>query len=402
MQKQQDAIAKDRAQPGRHRRAVGEDPHLQLPAEPHHRPPHQLHDAPAAERPRRRTRRTARRGQTFYYQAEKLKEVTAKRDDPRPPPRRAPAAGGAPRDPASSRAGRARRRAARARRARLGAAPCSRTSRTPRRKASSRRSPPASSAARRREPVAYILGVAGVLGPRFRGRRPRVLIPRPETELIVEEAVRLAAPDSRLRLPAPGAVGRRHRHRQRLPGRDARRRTARRAGRRDRHLEPRRSTWPARMPARHGVADRVDVPRRTLPRRARRPFDVIVSNPPYVTDADYAALAPEVRTFEPAEALAAAPDGLRDIREILARAPAALAPGGVLLMEIGYGQADAVRAAVAGIPALRTARASAKTSRASPARSCSSASSAAAPSAPSHRAPHLGTLAPWHLWHHAS
>ena len=48
MRKQQDAIAKERARPGRHRRALREDPHLQLQGKPHHRPPHQLHDAPAA------------------------------------------------------------------------------------------------------------------------------------------------------------------------------------------------------------------------------------------------------------------------------------------------------------------------------------------------------------------
>ena len=47
MRKQQEAIAKDRRDAGRHRRAVREDPHLQLQGKPHHRPPHQLHDAPA-------------------------------------------------------------------------------------------------------------------------------------------------------------------------------------------------------------------------------------------------------------------------------------------------------------------------------------------------------------------
>ena len=55
MRKQQDAIAKDRREPGGHRRAFREDPHLQLPAEPHHRSPHQLHHAPARERAERRS-----------------------------------------------------------------------------------------------------------------------------------------------------------------------------------------------------------------------------------------------------------------------------------------------------------------------------------------------------------
>ena len=48
LQKQQDADRQGAARPGRHRRALREDPHLQLPAEPHHRPPRQLHDPPAA------------------------------------------------------------------------------------------------------------------------------------------------------------------------------------------------------------------------------------------------------------------------------------------------------------------------------------------------------------------
>ena len=62
MRKQQDAIAKDRTQPGRHRRPLREDPHLQLPAEPHHRSPHQLHDAPARRRAGRRPGRADRSG----------------------------------------------------------------------------------------------------------------------------------------------------------------------------------------------------------------------------------------------------------------------------------------------------------------------------------------------------
>ena len=62
MQKQQDAIAKERrGQVGTGERS-GEDPDLQLPAEPHHRSPHQLHDPPAARRPRGRPGRAARPG----------------------------------------------------------------------------------------------------------------------------------------------------------------------------------------------------------------------------------------------------------------------------------------------------------------------------------------------------
>ena len=74
------------------------------------------------------------------------------------------------------------------------------------------------------------------------------------------------------------------------------------------------------------------------------PFDAIVSNPPYIASADphLAAL-----THEPLQALASGADGLEDIRAIVAQAPAHLRPGGWLLLEHGYDQADAVQALLA-------------------------------------------------------
>ena len=74
-------------------------------------------------------------------------------------------------------------------------------------------------------------------------------------------------------------------------------------------------------------------------------FDVILSNPPYVEDA--AELAPSVRSFEPAEALFAGPDGLDDYRIVLPQLPALLAPGGIAIVEIGSSQAEAVTALAA-------------------------------------------------------
>jgi release factor glutamine methyltransferase len=71
-------------------------------------------------------------------------------------------------------------------------------------------------------------------------------------------------------------------------------------------------------------------------------FDLIVSNPPYVTESEHPDLAPEVREYEPVTALVAGEDGLRDIRQILDLAPERLAPGGTLFMEIGHVHADAV------------------------------------------------------------
>lgn len=72
------------------------------------------------------------------------------------------------------------------------------------------------------------------------------------------------------------------------------------------------------------------------------PFDLIVSNPPYVVTGDIAALAPEVRDFDPRAALDGGPDGLDFYRVIAATAPALLKPGGALVVELGSGQASAV------------------------------------------------------------
>jgi release factor glutamine methyltransferase len=80
-------------------------------------------------------------------------------------------------------------------------------------------------------------------------------------------------------------------------------------------------------------------------------FDLIVSNPPYVTEEELAVLAPEVRVHEPRAALAAGPDGLAALRVLVAEAGRALAPGGWLVVEMGAGQAEAVRACVAAVSA---------------------------------------------------
>jgi release factor glutamine methyltransferase len=195
----------------------------------------------------------------------------------------------------------------------------------------------------RREPVAYIRGVQEFWNRDF-VVSPSVLIPRPETELIVEEAlscafglaadigtgsgclaVTLAAEIPRARIIATDisadAIG-----------------TARANA------------------ARHGVAERIELRQASYLEGSPGPYDLIVANPPYVTEADYAGLAPEVREYEPRIALAAGADGLRDIREVLASASASLHPGGMLLMEIGHGQADAVRELLAGTRVLALTR----------------------------------------------
>lgn len=75
------------------------------------------------------------------------------------------------------------------------------------------------------------------------------------------------------------------------------------------------------------------------------PYDLIVSNPPYIAVGD-----PHLPTLthEPAQALVSGPDGLDDVRSIIGAAPASLLPGGWLLLEHGYDQATSVRALLAG------------------------------------------------------
>ena len=101
--------------------------------------------------------------------------------------------------------------------------------------------------------------------------------------------------------------------------------------------------------ARYALAERVTLLHGDLlgPLPSGLRFDIIVSNPPYVLEADLPGLQPEVRDYEPVLALsgepgAAGPDGTALHRRLLAEAPAHLGPGGRLLMEVGQGQAEAV------------------------------------------------------------
>ena len=74
------------------------------------------------------------------------------------------------------------------------------------------------------------------------------------------------------------------------------------------------------------------------------PFDLIVSNPPYIRSADIAMLAPEVRDHDPQAALDGGADGLDAYRVLIAQAARLLAPGGALVVEAGQGQADDIEA----------------------------------------------------------
>jgi release factor glutamine methyltransferase len=100
---------------------------------------------------------------------------------------------------------------------------------------------------------------------------------------------------------------------------------------------------------RHGVSERMTFLRGDLfaplaGRHLERGFDAILSNPPYIPEAELAGLEPEVRDHEPRGALTPGPDGLVIHRRLAEGAAAWLRPGGALLVEIGAGQAEAARA----------------------------------------------------------
>ncbi len=106
----------------------------------------------------------------------------------------------------------------------------------------------------------------------------------------------------------------------------------------------------ARNARRHGVGDRVEFRHTSLVDGVSGPAALIVSNPPYIPAGDIAGLPPEVRVWEPLQALDGGPDGLAVIRALVAAAPRVLAPGGWLIMEFGYGQRAGVEGLMRGSP----------------------------------------------------
>jgi release factor glutamine methyltransferase len=211
------------------------------------------------------------------------------------------------------------------------------------------------------EPTAYIVGVREFWGLDF-AITPAVLVPRPETECIVEEALQLLRSGD-LGVSTP-------------------------------HDEPSRGDLEASHPrvadigtgsgcvavavavnapgcrvtasdiseealavargnaARHGVADRVEFVATSYLDDVDGMFNVITANPPYVKDGDKPALS-RVTRHEPDVALFGGAEGLRDIAGVLNTATAKLTPGGWLVMEFGYGQEESVEALVDARPDLR-------------------------------------------------
>ncbi|MFM9847648.1 MAG: peptide chain release factor N(5)-glutamine methyltransferase [Hyphomicrobiaceae bacterium] len=93
-----------------------------------------------------------------------------------------------------------------------------------------------------------------------------------------------------------------------------------------------------------GVAQRAEFQRADWLTGVTGTFDIVVSNPPYISSADISALEPEVSRFDPRLALDGGPDGLAAYRAILANAGRGVAPGGWIVLEIGNGQAAEVMA----------------------------------------------------------
>ena len=92
----------------------------------------------------------------------------------------------------------------------------------------------------------------------------------------------------------------------------------------------------------YGIGRRLELLRSDWFENVHGRFDLIVSNPPYIASADMAALAPEVKDFDPIRALDGGADGLDAYRQIAISASAYLHPGGVVMVEIGAGQIQAV------------------------------------------------------------
>ncbi len=97
-----------------------------------------------------------------------------------------------------------------------------------------------------------------------------------------------------------------------------------------------------------GLGDRAEIRPISWDALPAEPFDVILCNPPYIPDADIAALEPEVRDFEPHGALAGGVDGLDAYRGIAARLPTLLTPNACAVFEIGLGQRQDVQAIFEG------------------------------------------------------
>ena len=201
-----------------------------------------------------------------------------------------------------------------------------------------------------REPAQYIMGSVEFCGLAFKTDR-RALIPRPETEIILDVLATLIAPGDEALLADVGtgsgciAVAAAVRFpKARVAACD---------------VSEEALALAAENAQAHGVADRVELLRGDFAESLTRlagTVDVAMANPPYVSEADLPGLAPELREHEPRVALVSGPDGTEMVARLLDFAPTLLKTGGWLVMEIGFGQSPRVKAMAAQRPALELVR----------------------------------------------
>ena len=189
-----------------------------------------------------------------------------------------------------------------------------------------------------REPLQHVLGTAEFHGRSFISDN-RALVPRPETEQLVELALEIVKTNSTptlldigtgsgviaitLALELPSAT---------VHATD---------------LSPDALALAAENATRHTLTERITFSLSDLLPPGDTNFDLIIANLPYIPADEIPSLSPEVR-HDPVTALDGGPDGLDLIRRLIDTAPERLAPGGALLLEIGAGQADAVNARLSG------------------------------------------------------
>lgn len=183
-----------------------------------------------------------------------------------------------------------------------------------------------------REPVAYLLGTREFYGRDFIVA-PGVLVPRPETELLIDTAlawVRTVGARTVVDVGAgTGCVA-----------------ITLALEHPDLSIIATDCSADALAIARRNAAalgtSSIDWRLTDLLDGVQGPVDLIVSNPPYVPEGDRASLQPDVRDFEPALALFGGPDGLDVVRRLIPAAHARLTPGGALMMEVGIDQSPIV------------------------------------------------------------